>query len=214
MHTVYLHISPNGKRYYGATSREVERRWVGGRGYKKNDRFWEGIQKYGWNNFQHIIVARYLTKDEAYWLEEELIREWNTTNPDKGYNITNGGPGANGLKHSIETRKKMSGNHVDVSGENHPMYGKHHTIDIKNRLSKVNKGKNNPMAKSVICLTTKRIFFTAREGSKYYNCNYSNISQCCQGKFKSAGKLNGQRLVWRYLVWNHNKKYRINKEKW
>ena len=28
-------------------------------------------------------------------------------------------------------------------------------------------GKNNPRAKSVICITTKRIFFTAKEGAEF-----------------------------------------------
>lgn len=48
-YTVYVHICPNGKKYYGTTSREVERRWRdNGKGYKKNVRFWDDINNYGW----------------------------------------------------------------------------------------------------------------------------------------------------------------------
>ena len=183
---VYVHIDPEGKRYYGATKLDVNRRWKNGKNYKRHPRFWKAIEKHGWNNIQHIIIAKGLTKEEAYWLEEELIVAWDTTNPDKGYNIAKGGKGPNGVTRSEETRKKMSDNHWDSSG------------------------KNNPMAKSVICLTTKRIFYSASEGANYYGIkSSSNITSCCQGKnYKSAGKFNGQKLVWRYLVWEHNKKFR------
>ena len=40
--------------------------------------------------------------------------------------------------------------------------------------------------------------------------NRGNISNCCRGKYNYCGKLpDGTKLVWRYLVWNHNKKFRI-----
>ena len=234
-YTVYLHISPDGKRYYGATKKDVKRRWSNGHGYKTQENFWEAIQKYGWNNIQHIIVAKGLTEDEAYWLEEELIKAWDTTNRDKGYNITEGGKGTKGMKHSEESRKKMS---EINSGENNPMYGKygknnpnygrHHTEETKKKMSETKSGENNPMygkrhtedirkkigklsSKSVICLTTGRIFHSAKEGSEYYNCDNSNIIKCCKGKFKSVGKYKGRKLVWRYIKWNHNKVYRIKK---
>ena len=187
MYTVYLHICPNGKRYYGSTQQDVDKRWLNGHGYKYNDKFWEDIVKYGWINIEHIIVAKELTKDEAYWLEEELIKVFDTTNSDKGYNVAKGGHGANGYKHTEETKNKMSENHADFNGNKHPN------------------------AKSVICLTTKRIFFTIREGAKYYSVATGDICKCCQGNRKSAGKLNGQKLVWRYLVWEHNKIYRVKR---
>ena len=220
-YTVYLHISPSGKRYYGVTKLNVKQRWQNGRGYKDNEDFWEAIEKYGWCNFQHIIVVKDLTKDEDYWLEETLIEAWDTRNTDKGYNIAKGGHGTNGWNPSDETKKKMSEakmcennywygkqrseetkkkmkkNHADVSGENNPMYGKY--------------GKNHPRAKAVICITTGRIFHTAKEGAKYYGIISNNITNCCKSKLKSAGKYQGKKLVWRYLVYNHNKIYRIKK---
>ena len=244
-YTVYVHISPNGKRYYGTTKLKVKKRWRRGNGYKNNKYFTEAIEKYGWDNFEHIIVAKGLPKDDAYWLEEELIKAWDTTNRDKGYNIEKGGKyGAKGLKRSEEAKKKMSESRPDISGENNPMYGKHHTEETRKKLSKANSGKHpseearkkmskarigkhhseetknkmkennigksNPNAKAVICITTKRIFHTAKEGGEYYNCDYGTISKCCKGKYKSSGKYQGKKLVWRYIKWNHNKIYRIN----
>ena len=181
---VYVHISPDSKRYYGATKLNINNRWRNGKGYKTQKYFWEAIQKYGWDNIQHIVIAKGLTKDEAYWLEEELIKIWDTTNREKGYNIALGGESGNSWIPTDETKKKMRENHPDFSG------------------------KNNPRAKSVICITTGRIFYTAKEGADYYNTSKGNIVDCCKGKRKSAGKLNGTKLVWRYLVWNHKKIYR------
>ena len=40
----------------------------------------------------------------------------------------------------------------------------------------------NPSAKSVICLTTLKVFFTAKEGAVYYNCDASEIGKCCKHK--------------------------------
>ncbi len=223
-YTVYLHISPDGKRYYGATKQNVNRRWrKNGEGYRGNKNFTNVIEKYGWDNFQHIVIAKGLTKEEAHWLEIELIKAWDTTNPDKGYNITKGGASANGWNPPEETRKKLSkarkGKCVGKNnpmygkyGENSPRYGKHHTEEARKKMSENSRGKyigkNSPRAKAVICITTKRIFHTAKEGGEYYNCASSSIIRCCQGKLKSAGKLNETKLVWRYLVWNHNKIYR------
>lgn len=128
-------------------------------------------------NIEHVLVARGLTKEEAHWLEEELIKIYDTTNLDKGYNIAKGGKGPKGVNRSCDTRNKMS------------------------------KAKS----KDVICLTTKRIFSSAKEGAKYYGLKArSNVTECCQGKRNYAGKYNGRKLTWRHLVWNHNKTYRVS----
>ena len=39
-YTVYLHICPEGKKYYGATKLNVNRRWrKNGEGYEKQENF-------------------------------------------------------------------------------------------------------------------------------------------------------------------------------
>ena len=72
---VYIHTSPSGKMYVGITSSGVKRRWQNGRGYIKNDHFYRAIQKYGWDNFDHEVIAENLTKDEACEMEKALIKE-------------------------------------------------------------------------------------------------------------------------------------------
>ena len=82
--------------------------------------------------------------------------------------------------------------------------------ETREKISKKNSGKNNPNAKSIICITTNKIFYTSKEAQNYYHCDNSSILKCCKGKIKSAGKLpDGTKLVWRYIIWNHNKIYKI-----
>lgn len=90
---VYMHISPNGKRYIGITRQEnPERRWgSNGCGYIDNEYFWRAIQKYGWGNFAHEVLYTNLTKTEAEQKEIELIALYDSTDKNKGYNIATGG---------------------------------------------------------------------------------------------------------------------------
>ena len=104
---VYVHINKaNGKRYVGITSTNVNRRWANGNGYKSNVLFYRAIQKYGWDEFKHVILFDGLDKESAYTKEIELIAEWDLTNPKVGYNIDKGGNGSNRITEA--TRKKLS----------------------------------------------------------------------------------------------------------
>lgn len=52
--------------------------------------------------------------------------------------------------------------------------------------------------KTVICITTGKIFTSAVLASEYYNIRSSDIIACCKGKRKSCGKLNNEKLIWEY----------------
>ena len=81
--------------------------------------------------------------------------------------------------------------------------------DWDRKIEKVS-GKNNYRAKSVICLTTNEIFYPMSDACRKYNIRSSHLCRCCKGERKSCGKLpNGAKLTWRYLIWKHNKIYRI-----
>lgn len=62
-------------------------------------------KKYGWDNFDHIIICSGLSKEEACSMEIELIEKYQTTNKDYGYNLTSGGDCP---ILSSEAREKMS----------------------------------------------------------------------------------------------------------
>ena len=138
---VYMHICPNNKKYIGITCKNENKRWNNGNGYK-NQYFYRAINKYGWNNIQHVIIARGLTEEESKWLEIELIKVNNTTNPEFGYNITLGGEGCSGYKHTQEWKDNHS---KAMSGENNPNYGIIASEERKEKQRKAMIGENNPM---------------------------------------------------------------------
>lgn len=201
---LYVHIAPNGKKYYGITKQKPKDRWQNGIGYKFNQYFTKAINKYGWDNIEHIVIYDDLTEDEAKKLEQYYIQWYDTTNHNHGYNISLGGEGGNA---SEETRKKISN---ALKGEKHPLYGKTgkdnpnygrlRSEETRRKISEALIGKNNPKARNVICITTNEVFGATSEAGRYYNLDSSSIGQCCRSKRKSAGKLpDGTKLVWRYI---------------
>ena len=141
---VYKHTSPSNKVYIGITSQKPEYRWRNGNGYKSHLYFYNAILKYGWNNFKHEILFDNLTKEEAEQKEIELIALYKSNQQKYGYNIANGG-NSNG-KHSDETRRKIKENHFDISGKNHPMYGKHCNDEVKQKISKSMTGRKHTVS--------------------------------------------------------------------
>ena len=109
-YTVYMHVnSINGKRYIGITKQKPEYRWRSdGSGYFRSPHFWGAIQKYGWNNFKHIILLENADRNFACDMEQELIDLYHTRDRRCGYNMTAGGDGSRGWKPSAETLAKRS----------------------------------------------------------------------------------------------------------
>jgi len=66
--------------------------------------FASAIKKYGWENFKHEVLFKGLTAEEAAEKEKELIRQYESNNPSKGYNMTEGGEGCAGRIMTQETR--------------------------------------------------------------------------------------------------------------
>ena len=177
---VYAHTNlTNGKIYIGQTCQEPKRRWQNGLGYlikTKNKKysqplFANAIIKYGWDGFYHEVIASNLTKESADKFEELLIKKFDTTNPDKGYNLAKGG---SNTPKSKETRKKMSENHADFCGA------------------------NNPRAKKIMQYTQDgkliKIWDYVNQIENELHIDHSNISKCCKGKIKSAGG-----YLWKYF---------------
>lgn len=163
---VYIHRNKiNGKVYIGITKQKPENRWRNGKGYKQNIKFYRAIEKYGWNNFEHIVLVDNLTAEQAGQIEKALIVQFDSIK--NGYNIDNGGSTTN---HSQETIEKMRKS----------MLGKKHTEDTKNKISVAN-------SKSVKCLELNRVFTSLAEAEEETGVDSSSISKVCKGKQKTAG---------------------------
>lgn len=147
---VYIHTNKiNGKMYCGYTIRgdNPNRRWQNGCGYlnKHNGEyvqrlFARAILKYGWDNFDHEIIASNLTESEAKNFETIVINKLKLRNPNFGYNLTNGGEGTKGWTISEETRQKFRDRQKGKSGELSPRYGKKHTKESKEKISRSHYG--------------------------------------------------------------------------
>ena len=76
--------------------------------------------------------------------------------------------------------------------------GRKLTNEHKNKISESNKGKRSMKVK---CITTGEIFKSITEASEKYNIVRQNISSCCKGKYKSAGKhpITGEKLIWEFI---------------
>lgn len=105
-YTVYKHTSPSGKVYIGITGVSVKRRWDNGRGYRTNPHFWNAIQKYGWDAFDHEILRTGLTQEDACALERQLICAYRSAEARYGYNQDLGGTSKG--RASAVTKAKLS----------------------------------------------------------------------------------------------------------
>lgn len=140
---VYCHTNKfNGKKYFGYTGKKPSARWNNGTGYATCTAFNRTIQKYGWDNFEHIIVADNLTHKEACELEVKLISEYNTIDRCNGYNIQLGGDGNGKVNDETKTKISKKAKERYKNKKNHPMYGKHHTKTSKSKISEAKKGRN------------------------------------------------------------------------
>lgn len=167
---VYVHINQiNGKMYVGQTCQKPEKRWKYGYGYIKNPYFYKAIEKYGWDNFEHEVIASNLTKEEADNFEKVLINKLNLLNPDYGYNLSEGG--SHGCL-SEDTKQKMR---EARSGEKHYMYGKHLSEATKQKISESKQGEKNNFYGKHHTEETKKKIGQARYGSK--NCNSIKVYQ-------------------------------------
>ena len=113
---IYLHRSPSGKSYVGQTTMNPPSlRWSSKDAYRANGYFAAAIQKHGWENFEHKILAEVVADTKELLIEKlnELepiyMQQYNTLTPN-GYNIQPGGynaPCADETKQKI--REKLKG---------------------------------------------------------------------------------------------------------
>ena len=117
----------------------------GGRAYSMKDRnkhhqaICAKLNRIG-SAFEIKIVASGLSEQEAFVLECEQIAFWRNAGCDLT-NLTNGGEGISGFKHSVETRQKLS---VMNKGMPATFKGKKHTDKTKIMLSEIAKKRGAP----------------------------------------------------------------------
>ena len=208
---VYKHISPSGKVYVGITHQKANRRWRDGDGYKSCVKFKHAINKHGWNNLKHVIVAHGLTMNQAVTMERKLIQHYK----DLGisYNIALGGEcgpvteehrrhlseskkgkpmhprtkaallkAITGRKASNETRRKLS-----ISNT-----GKHHTAISRKKMSLSHSKAVLQLDKKTGAVVAE--YPSAKEAAEAIKFYAANITRCCRDNTKSC-----KGFKWKYI---------------
>lgn len=244
---IYCHTAPNGKRYVGQTCQRPERRWGEGRGYRGQEHFKRAIDRYGWDNFEHVVLCSVSSKEYADFLEQWFIEKWDTFNPEHGYNHTKGGGGCLGHELSAEgllrlrqanMGRVLSGDHrkkisttlkrryasgelqavgmsddarakmsSDRMGKGNPMYGRHQSDEVRERIGAANRGKKRPtewkqnisdgrlksklIKRCPVCQFTiggelVNAFESLKDAQEQTGYAASNIGNCCRGKYRQA----------------------------
>ena len=158
----------NGKRYVGKGF-DVEYRMY--RDHRESPAIYNAIKKYGSDNFIRYPI-QYCKEDEMnFWENYYIINLHTHVSEGMGYNITWGGEGTRGLKHSNETiekmrvvhtgvypndetKRKMSKNHSNYKGKNNPNFGTHQSKEtIAKRLASMDGYKCSDETKEKISKT-------------------------------------------------------------
>jgi len=154
----------NGKVYIGQTTYPLNVRikeHIKSIRRKKNKYYFHrALKKYGESNFIWKTIARCNSKEELNKVEIVTIKKCKSFG--RGYNLSRGGEGNAGFKHSAETKKKLS----RIKGEKASFYGKHHTEESKRKISEPQKGeksfnygkcgKKSPISKKYLIITPEK----------------------------------------------------------
>ena len=202
---IYLHRNKiNGKCYVGQTNQKPEARWGGwGQRYSDQEYFYRAIQKYGWDNFEHIILEENIPQEfvderEIYWggyyhalapegyslhlgsytnhIESELAKNNRSEVSQKNWE------NEQYRQKVIEGRKKMWEEASD---------------EIKTKmLANLDRTGIGGLAKSkkVLCVETNIVYPSTREAERQTNVKHNNIANVCNGKRQTAGGFH-----WRYI---------------
>ena len=136
------------------------------------------IKKYGRDNFMREILRKFDNKKDAYDYEIEIITK-KLINNSNCYNLSAGGKG----------NDKGIG---ILSGEYHHQFGKVHSQETKNKISKslmgniaYNKGKcgkNSPNSK--LWFIYGHLFYSLKEATNFFEVSRTTIQRWCLSKSK------------------------------
>jgi hypothetical protein len=140
------------------------------------------IRKYGWENVEHYILLDGLTREEAEFLETEMIDAYGSADRKYGYNVQLGG-GVHG-RHSEQTRDKMRTSHL---GEKNHRFGKPMNDKTRVAFERYNKQRR----KTVICIETGEVFPSIRAAASAIGCTKTNIARALK-----SGTANGKHFVY------------------
>lgn len=171
----------NGKIYIGITNQGVQTRWSHHLYESRSGSTFpihSAIRKYGEENFQIEVIENiseeqdydYLKEREKYW-----IKQFDSYNRNKGYNLTLGGDGTFGRFHSEETKEKIR----------QKALGRKVSKETKNRMQNSSYRKKEVVKISLDGEILEK-YDSVAEAGRILNKNRHVISHCAKGDRPTA----------------------------
>lgn len=182
----------NGKVYIGKTSRQsAERRWARHVYLASQGRqsfLYKAIRKYGLKSFTVTTLhSRIQTEKRLNTLERRYIKRFKSTDENHGYNLTEGGDGTSGYKHSTSACR---------------------------RISKANKGNQNALDNKLSQITRKRMSAARMgnqngKGNKGHKCSFATRRRISKSNRGQKRSLASRRKMQRSQMGNQNARKKL-----
>ena len=179
----------NNRIYIGKTV-NFKRRMSKHKYSKRKTYISRAIQKYGWENFKREIIIDNVPEEDLSGLEISYIETENTMAP-AGYNLTKGGEGLSGFKHSAESIRKMHN-------------GKYGYVFFEKQCNKWRAVGVNPKQKRIGLYFTKK---KAEEALKRYNKTGERMEPDRTMRKRGTGSIHKRRKRYRAQLKMKKKSY-------
>jgi group I intron endonuclease len=157
MFYVYIFQNKRNHKIYVGKTDNLSKRLAKHKNCAKNPitYFHKSLAKNGIESFSFFTIEEWGKEEDCLEAEKFWIEFFQSNRQECGYNLTEGGDGSSGYKHTPETIRK-------ISGKGNAFYGKKHTKETKKQIGRsVSKalasqhdersakvsGENNPKAK-------------------------------------------------------------------
>jgi group I intron endonuclease len=214
----------NGKRYVGKTKRDLEKRWrehvTHSHGGSDEMALYRALQKHGAESFELSVLEECADEDALDEAERKWIRELGTFRRE--YNMTEGGDGLKGYRHTEATKRKMSESHrgktlspetiekirktntgqkrSDEAREKmrQAAIGRGHSEEAREKISEALR-KRERDTKKVVQLrdgVPLAIFFSAKDAAEHVWGSHCHIREVCLG---TTNRRSHRGFEWAYL---------------
>lgn len=188
----------NGKTYIGQTIQLPSNRWKNGKGYASYMLIRKAIDKYGWENFEHIILEQFTgTPKEAGIKEQQYIDIYKSMNPEYGYNLQRSdGPVAPKMNDAaVEWMKQHPEFGLARAADMH-RWRKEHPEEAKKITEKFSLAGHEARKRKVKCIETNTVYESATAAARNVEgASQSKICMCCRNQRNTCGGLH-----WEYEI--------------
>lgn len=154
----------NGKRYIGKTTQELSDRKRKHYSCADCPYFHNALMKYPKDKWEWTIIDEAGSPEELNDKEKYWIAYYDTHNPEKGYNLTDGGDGG---ERTLEEIRIYRNKFVE-------MYGK-------------KSHETNRNSRNIRCVETGIVYKNAAEASRQTGVHHSHMVAAANGKLKTSG---------------------------